>query len=355
MKAPKFTPGMLDKTLLRLGLLLLVPAMLAFPVAVPCRAANAAPVVVKVGTVAPEGSVWHEALMRLRQRWRDASGGQVELRIFAGGVLGSEEELVRKLQRRSLDAVALSSAGLPVLDESFQCLNVPMLFESTENLAYVRAGAAPLIEKRIERRGFKVLNWAPAGWVQIFSKQAVRTPDDLRRMRVWTSAGDPSSERLYKRLGINAVPLPATDLLTSLQTGLIDAVPTMPLFALLDREYTVAPNMTLLNWTPLNSATLISTQTWARIPTELQPRLLAIARAEGDALGALAERAGEDAIREMQKRGLKVIRLADAERTLWRTENEKAYSYYRGMLCPPDLFDEVIRLDRAFALSTHDR
>jgi TRAP-type C4-dicarboxylate transport system substrate-binding protein len=285
----------------------------------------------------------------MRQQWRDASAGKVELRIYAGGVLGSEEELVRKLQRRAIDAAALTSGGLPTLDASFQCLNVPMLFESTDNLAYVRTGVAPAIEQRIEQRGFKVLNWAPAGWVQIFSKQPVRTPDDLRRQRLWTSAGDPDTERLYKKLGFNAVPLPATELLTSLQTGLIDTVPTMPLFALLGREYTMAPHMTVLNWTPLNSATVISTQAWSRIPQELQPRLLAIARAEGDALGARAERAGEDAVKEMQTRGLKVIRPTEAERAQWCTESEKAYPLYRGLLCPADLFDEVIRLDQAYA------
>ena len=310
--------------------------------------APAAQVVIKLGTVAPEGSVWHDGLQRMRQQWREASAGQVELRIYAGGVLGSEEELVRKLQRRAIDAVALSSAGLPVLDASFTCLNVPMLFETTDNLAAVRSGAAPAIEQRVEQRGFKVLNWAPAGWVQIFAKEPVRAPEDLRRQRLWTSAGDPDTERLYKRLGFNAIPLPATELLTSLQTGLIDAVPTMPLFALLDRHYTVAPNMTMLNWTPLNSATLISTQAWARIPSDLQPRLLAIARAEGEALGARAERAGEEAIREMQARGLKVLHLTQAERERWRLESEKAYPLYRGTLCPADLFDQVVQLDRLY-------
>jgi TRAP-type C4-dicarboxylate transport system substrate-binding protein len=334
----------MSKSLSRL-LSLLAGALLAVGVSTP---AAPAPLVIKLGTVAPEGSVWHDGLLRMRQQWREATNGQVELRIFAGGVLGSEEELVRKLQRRAIDAVALSSGGLPVLDESFQCLNVPMMFESTENLAFVRAGAGPDIERRIEQRGFKVLNWAPAGWVQIFAKQPVRTPDDLRKLRVWTSAGDADTERLYKRFGFNAVPLPATDFLTSLQTGLLDAVPTMPLFALLDRSYTVANHMTVLNWTPLNSATVISAQAWSRIPADQQPRLLALARAEGDALGARAERAGDDAIREMQGRGLKVIRLTEPERAAWRSESEKSYPVFRGQLCPADLFDQVVRLDRAY-------
>jgi TRAP-type C4-dicarboxylate transport system substrate-binding protein len=310
--------------------------------------APAAPVVIKLGTVAPEGSVWHDALLHMRQQWRNASNGQVELRIYAGGVLGSEEELVRKLERHAIDAVALSVAGLPVLDSSFACLNVPMLFENNENLAYVSAGIAPRIEQVVEQKGFKVLSWAPAGWVQIFSKQVTRTPDDLRRQRVWTSAGDSSTEELYKSLGFRAVPLPATDLLTSLQTGLIDAVPVLPLFALLNRSYTVANHMTVIKWSPLISSTVISVQAWNRIPSEMRPKLLAIAHAEGEALGVLAVRAGDAAVREMQTRGLQVIRPSEAELKLWRAEAEKSYPAYRGKACPTDLFDEVIRLDKTF-------
>jgi TRAP-type C4-dicarboxylate transport system substrate-binding protein len=307
-----------------------------------------AQVVIKLGTVAPEGSVWHDALLRIKQEWRDVSHGQVELRIYAGGVLGSEGELVRKLQRQSLDAIALTSSGLPALDKSFQCLNVPMLFESVDNLDYVRAEVAPKIEKRLEQKGFKVLNWAPAGWVQIFSRYPVRTPNDLRKQRIWTSASDPETENLYKKLGFNAVPLPATDVLTSLQTGLIDAMPMLPLFVLVERSYTVANNMTVLNWSPLNSAMVITMRAWERIPADLQPRLLAIARAEGKALGAAAERAGDSSVKEMQARGLKVLRLSDNEMAQWRAETEKAYPMFRGLLCPDDMFDEVIHLEQVY-------
>jgi TRAP-type C4-dicarboxylate transport system substrate-binding protein len=70
-----------------------------------------AQVVIKLGTVAPEGSIWHDILLDMRQQWREISGGQVELRIYAGGVLGGEDEMVRKMQRRGLDALAVSGSG----------------------------------------------------------------------------------------------------------------------------------------------------------------------------------------------------------------------------------------------------
>src|SRR5687768_2537558 len=99
--------------LLTLLLCLQLPAM--------CRAQ----VVIKLGTVAPEGSTWHDALLSIRQQWRDISHGEVELRIYAGGVLGGEAEMVRKVQRHGLDAIAISGAGLPFIDSSVDCLNLP--------------------------------------------------------------------------------------------------------------------------------------------------------------------------------------------------------------------------------------
>jgi TRAP-type C4-dicarboxylate transport system substrate-binding protein len=165
-------------------------------------------VLIKLGTLAPEGSVWHDALLEVRQKWLAITAGEVELRIYAAGVLGGEDEMVRKLQRRGLDAVAISSGGLPHLDDSVDVLNIPLLFETYEELDFVRDRIAPELEKRLKARGFKVLNWTDAGWVYFFTKSPVRTPDDLRRLRLWTSSGAPDAEELFKRFGLRVVPLP---------------------------------------------------------------------------------------------------------------------------------------------------
>jgi len=308
----------------------------------------AAQVVIKLGTIAPEGSVWTDALLKISQAWREASGGKVELRIYAGGVLGGEDELVRKLQRRVIDAVTLSGSGLPALDRSFDCLNIPLLFDSTDELDFVRDRIAPEIERRLERKGFLVLNWAIAGWVHIFSKEPLRLPADLRRQRLWTTSGDPELEKVYKDFGLRVVPLPATEMLTSLQTGLIDATVAPPLFALLDRSFQVAPHMLDINWGALNAATVVNAEAWARVPADLRPRLIDAARRQGVAMRDVGRKAGDDAIREMQKRGLVVVRPSDAERAQWRAEAEKAYPGLRGPFCPAELYDDVMRSDREF-------
>lgn len=310
--------------------------------------ASADTIVIKLGTLAPEGSVWHDALLQVRQDWRDITDGQLELRIYAGGVLGGEDEMVRKLQRRSLDAVAITGAGLPHIDESVDVLNIPLLFDSYEELEYVRSGIAPELERNLARRDLKVLSWSDAGWIFFFARSPVRTPDDLRKLRLWISSGSPEDERAFREFGFNVVPLPATDMLTALQTGLAEAIDVPPLFALLDRSYQAAPYMTDLRWAPLNAATVISNQAWERIPAEYHDALLSSIRIIALETQAEIRNAGEQAIAEMRARGLTVVTLDYTTREAWRREARAAYPAMRGWSGDPRLFDEVLRLSEEY-------
>lgn len=299
--------------------------------------------VLKVGTIAPEGSTWHDVLLRVRQEWHRISNGDVELRIYAGGVLGDETEMVRKVQRRGLDGVAISGPGLTRIDDGVGCLHYPLFFESYEELDYVRDRMAPELEARIEAKNFKVLNWSDAGWVYFFTRREAYTPDDIRGMKLWTSAGDPDTERLFKDLGFQVVPLPSTDMLTSLQTGLIDAFDVPPLLALLDRSYQQVGYMIDLKWAPIVAATVLSRSAWERIPARYHEALLEAARAAGEELRNEIRRAGDEAIAEMKDRGLVVLELSETQRGAWRSEVERAMPQLRELLGPPELYEEAKR------------
>jgi TRAP-type C4-dicarboxylate transport system substrate-binding protein len=300
--------------------------------------------VIKLGTVAPEGSIWHDALLEIRDQWRTISNGEVDLRIYAGGVLGGEDEMIRKMQRRALDALAISGASLNLVDRSIECLQLPLFFESYEDLERVRAAIAPELEANIERSGYKVLSWAEAGWVHFFAKSEVRTPDDLRPLRLWVSAGSVETERIANELGFRTVPLPVTDMLTSLQTGLIEAIDVPPLFALLDRSYQAAPYMTDLRFAPLNAATVMTRSAWERVPESYRAPFLEAAHRAVEKMRAGIHAAEVEAIDEMVARGLNVVRLEPAETELWRREAEAIYPQLGCATEHPALFAEVMRL-----------
>lgn len=306
---------------------------------------------IRMGTIAPKDSIWHNALKKIEADWSKISGGEIDITIYPAGQLGDGPEMVRKVRQGTLQAVALSQIGLSHIDTGVSALHVPMLLRSNEELDYVRDKLAPKLEERLEAEGFVVLSWGDGGWVRFFSKTPARTPADVRKMKLFTSAGDPESERLWKRFGFNVVPLSITDMLLSLQRGMIDAFHVPPILSLLDQSYTIANNMTDLRFSPVVGGTVISKRTWDRIPAAMRPKLLESARQAGEQLRKEVRQFEQDAIDQMKKRGLNVVTLTDAEVKLWQEQAEKVYPELRGVYAPGELIDEAVRLRDEFRKS----
>ena len=303
---------------------------------------------INLGTAAPEGSPWHKILQKTRGDWERTSGGRIGIRIYPSGVQGDEVEMTRKVRIGQLHAVGLSGVGLAHVEPGVGCLAIPTLADSYEEFDYIRDRIAPRLERLVEQKGFVVLQWSDVGWVHFFTKTPAKTPDDIRRLKLFTSAGDPEGERLYKEFGLKVVPLAVTDLLPSLQTNMIEAFDVPPLFALLDQSFGLAKNMIEVKWAPLAGATVLSRKTWERVPEDLRPKLLEAARQAAAGMRSDIRRMGDDAVREMQKRGLTVVRLDPATAAKWHSEAEAAYPKMRGRVVPADLFDEALRLRKEF-------
>ena len=300
--------------------------------------------VIKMGTLAPDGSPWHQALQAMGERWKKSTSGQVRLVIYPGGVLGDEPDMVNKMRIGQIQAVALSGAGMSTIEPGVMGLQIPMMFESYEELDYVRDRVAPRLEKLIEARGYQVLNWGDAGWVQFFTTKPALRLGDMRNIKLFTWAGDNDTLELWRANGFRAVPLAATDILTGLQTGLIDAVPTTPLYALLNQCFGIARYMNDVKWAPLVGATVINKKLWESIPAAQRAEMMIAARDAGVSLRSSIRKMGDDAVASMQKRKLQVVHADAAVIADWRREAEGVYPKLRGRQVPADLFDEVRRL-----------
>jgi TRAP-type C4-dicarboxylate transport system substrate-binding protein len=320
-------------------------ATLATLGAFPCGAAPAgAAVVVKMATLAPEGSTWDQILKAMGEKWRQAPGGGITLRIYPGGVLGDEPDVVRKMRVGQIQAAALTSVGLSDIDDSVAAFQIPMMYRSDEELDYVRDRLRQKLERRLEAKGFVVLNWGDAGWVRFFAKKPFRRPDDLKMMKLFAWAGDNQAVDLWKAAGFNPIPLAATDVLPGLQTGLIDAFDTVPLSAVASQWFGLAPNMLDIEWAPLVGATVITRKAWESIPPAARDVALAAAAEAGERLRDEIRSDNGKAIEAMRKRGLTVITPTPEDEAAWRQAAERVYPKIRGTLVPAPIFDEVRRL-----------
>jgi len=302
-------------------------------------------IVIRLGTLAPRNSRWHQLILEMGDKWKKASGGKVELKVYPGGEQGDEPEMVQKMRIKSLQAVAISGAGLSGIDASSAALQIPMMYDSWDELDYVRDRIGPQIERGLASRGFIVLNWGDTGWVHFFSKRPATTPDQFRQMKICVLQGDATTFELYKRNGFPPVSLASTDILTGLQTGLIDAFQAPPMVALASQWFGGARNMLDIKFAPLAGATLVSKDTWEQIPAGMRPQLLTIAQASGAEIRAEIRRMEDNSIGMMQTLGLNVVH-ADANAVeQWRSLIEqKLWPALRGGGMPAPLFDQVKRL-----------
>jgi TRAP-type C4-dicarboxylate transport system substrate-binding protein len=297
-----------------------------------------AQVTIKLGTLAPQGSTWHDILKDLAQRWDQASSGQVKLRIYAGGAQGSEGEMVRKLGIGQLQGAAISNIGMHDVVPEPQVVSVPFLFEDSAQMECAFAKLRPRLEAALERRGLLALQWSRIGAIHLFCDRARRTPAEAGDAKVWAWEGDPNSVAAYRAAGLHPVVLSATDIMPSLQTGMIDCVPNVPLYVLTTRLFDKANYMMDVPWSHTIGATVVRKEIWERIPAELRPKLLAIAVELGKKVDEEVRRLNTDAIQAMQKQGLNVVKVDPVP---WRTAMEKAWPIVRGGVVPAEIFDEA--------------
>lgn len=299
---------------------------------------------VRLGTLAPKGSSYTKHLQAMGEKWRKAPGGGVLLTIYPDGTMGGEGDMVRRMRLGQLQAGMLTAVGLSEIEPAVAGLqNLPLMFRSLDEVDYIGENLQPMLEKRLRDKGFVVLFWADSGWVRFFSKQPVIRPDDLRKAKlfVWTrSAHDVDT---YRSVGFNPVPLESVDILPSLQTGLIDAVPLPPSIALASQVDRAAPHMLDLAYAPLVGAAVITTKTWDTIPEVGRDALRTAAAEAGRLIKADGRRESVESVEAMRKRGLQVHTLTPDVDAEWRRAGEAAYPTVRGKVVPEDIFDEVVK------------
>jgi TRAP-type C4-dicarboxylate transport system substrate-binding protein len=301
-------------------------------------------VIVRLGTLAPSGSSWELILRRMGVDWAKATGGELRLRIYAGGSVGDESEMIRKMRIGQLQAAAISNAGLAEIDPGAYALMLPMMFSSYEEWDYVRQRVNPLLEEKLKEKGFAVLAWSDVGWVYFFTKSPMRTPSDLRAMKLAGSHTESRTIDIFKWAGFNPVPISTMDMMTGLQTGLIDSLYLPIILAEGSQYYRQAPYMTDMKWAPLQGAVVMHEKGWAELSEDQKTRVLRITHEVGEELRRTNREQEERSLQAMKSRGLDVVPVAGDVVNEWTEIVKKAYPRVRESLVPAAIFDEVERL-----------
>jgi TRAP-type transport system periplasmic protein len=299
-----------------------------------------AQVTIKLGTLAPAGSTWHEILKELGQRWEQASGGQVKLKVYAGGTQGSEGDMVRKMGIGQLQAASISNIGMHDIVSEPQMFSLPMFFNDEADVECTFQSMRPKLEAAIAAKRYVVLQWSRVGAMSMFCDAPYRTPAEMNAAgaKVFAWEGDPKSVEAWRAAGFRPVVLSSTDVVPSLQTGMINCITNVPLYILTTRLFEKAHVMVDLPWGYIYGATIVRADAWEKIAPEVRAKLQAIAVELGLKVDAEVRRLNVDAVAAMKKQGLQVV---SVEARPWREVMEKAWPVVRGGVVSAAFFDEV--------------
>ncbi len=298
----------------------------------------------KLGTLVPRGSSYFNHLQMMSEQWRKAPEGGIALTTFPDGSQGSDADMVRRMRVGQLNAGLLTAVGLTEIEPAVAGLqSIPMMFRSLDEVDHVNEMLTPMIEKRMEQKGFIVLCWVDAAWVHFFSKRPLLRPADLKKMKLFTWAGSADALNIYRSAGFNPVPLESAEVLSGLTTDLIDAVPMPPYIAMGAQVNTAAPHMLALNWAPLVGALVVNRKSWEALPTSTREAARKAAQEAGRRIKADSRKESIDSVEAMKKRGLKVQEVTPDVEVEWRRVAEAPYPQVRGKIVPEDIFDNVVK------------
>ncbi len=291
----------------------------------------------KLATLAPQGSIWDQSIRALGERWSKDTAGRVQLKLYAGGVAGDESDALRKARVGQFQGLALTVAGLSEIDPAFNAFQIPMYFESFDELYAVLATMRPALEKRLGEKGYVLVHWGHGGWIHLFSRQPIRGLPDLKAQKLFVWAGDDATVQTWRKNGFQPVPLAATDILLGFQTKMIDVVPTTPIAALSLQWYRQTPHMMGMGLAPLVGAVVVTKTAWEKISVEDRTKLMASALAAEKELEREVPLQDRGAIDQMKQRGLTVNDPSAAQQAEWRGEARRFADAWRDGRVPAEI------------------
>lgn len=329
----------------------LVTIATAAALAVPVLAQ--APTELKLATFAPANTTWHKALLEMGAAATKATGGRVTLRVFANGTQGPEATVVTLMRVGQLNSALLMPAGLAQIDPSINVFAMPFFFESDAELQHVIDRIGPEVARRFDAKGFHLLNWGSAGWVQVFSKRQIRTLDELKAAKLFTSQGDPDMVKWYGEHGFHPQALSEKEIVPQLRlpNGMIDAVPSPPYGAVALQFYSATPFMLDLQVAPLVGATVVTKTAWNRISQADRDAVSAAALAMQKRVLADVPRVDAEAVAAMKKAKMTVTTLDPKARAEFLRAAAALLPTMRGRMVPADLFDLAMKERDAFRQS----
>lgn len=306
------------------------------------HAATAAPkTVIKIGTLIPEGSTWVKNLKALNETITAATDGRVRLKIYAGGVLGDENDMLRKMLSGQIQGSVLTASGMGILNRDMQVLQVPFLLKSYDEVDHLLAGMQDYLQQGLDAKGYVLLGWSEGGFVRLMSMVPASTLEELRSAKVWIWQDAPMAAIIFEEAGLAGIPLSATDVLMGLQTGLVDVVYAPPAGAIALQWFTKIKYLNELPLTYTVGGIVVQKKVFQRLSPEDQAVVKENFHTYMDQLKHNVRRENKEALEVMAQSGVKIVNSPEEEIVKFNALSQRAVERYVKERFSQEALDKV--------------
>ena len=260
--------------------------------------------VLKFATLAPQGSTWMNIISDWANKVEKESQGRLKFKLYSGGVSGDEPDVLRKIRFGQLHGGAMTGHGIGYIYSPTRVLEIPFLFRSYDEVDHVRAQLMPEIREGFHQNDFELLGWMEVGFIQLFSRTPIYSIDDMKKRRIWLWQGDPLGTAFFAASGLSPVPLPITEVFSSLSTGLIDTTIAPPLGAIALQWFTKTPYMTSMPVMDGIGGLIVSRKFFDGLPKDLQQLLRRTGEEAGTRLLVETRRDNEKSLAVLKQHGV---------------------------------------------------
>lgn len=297
----------------------------------------AAPITIKIAAQIPENSPIGMGLLKMAAAWKQVSGGTVIMKPFLGGALGDDESMRQKMNTGLLDGAVFTSAGMTPIVQDFMAISAPSLIRDRGEMAAALKAMEPILKRKLDEKGYAVLAMTPGGWIRLFSRSPIATPDDMRKQKLAVSPYDGALLQLFKVLGMNVVTVPSTSMLQQFQSRGVDVMYTSPVyFSYQWSSYSkVITSMTNLRLSPFLGCIIVKKSVWEKVEPATRAAIVEASEKVATAIETEMMSKEETVIKDLASYGLDIVEPTEADSKLWREafsqaiDNDKVEAFPR--------------------------
>jgi len=272
---------------------------------------------IKIATISPEGTYWMKQMRAGAKEIKEKTQGRVKFKFYPGGVMGNDDNVLRKVRIGQLHGGAITIGSLSQSTPDTTIYGLPFLFSSIDDAAEIRKTSDPMLNKKIDESGFVCFGIAQGGFTYLMSKDPINSLDDLRKQKSWVPEKSDVGLSVYRYVGVTPISLPLSDVLTGLQTGLINTIITSPIGALALQWHTHVEYVVDLPLNYLAAMMIVDKKVFDKLSETDQ----AIVR---EVMGNVYKRIDEqnrvdniEARQALINQGVKFVKLSDKEKEEW--------------------------------------